>query len=646
MNIFAGIVSPTGDALPREIEREIFQAVARAGASNIDVARVDGAVFARTGSNPLVGALEIQCRRGGKSLFAALSRLDNRDELARSLALPQAEAARISDAELLARMYERRSDEGVAQCIGAFSFAHWDVNLRRLILGRDCRGERILMFHRAERVTFFSNDLGVLLSLPGVPREIDKVALAQLMVLNHRDPRRTLYRGIERVPKRALVAIDKSGAPHRFYWTPDLDGRPLYKRDEDYVERARELFDQAVLAATAGSGDVAIATTGGLDSSAIAATAARQGRADRITCYTLTAPDNLAVEAGPHVYLHERDKVLALGRMYPGLDLRILAPDGPHALHENDISHIKRACLPALGPLTMGYASFMNDAVHAAGHELFLLGTAGNLGLSWTGPFSLLTELRAGKFQAFARDLTAVARRDGTSVARALISNLLIPGAPASLRRLSTRLRGRDPDSPERYTALNPNFIRGFDLARSWREQGFDPWFQPSGWNPARVRFERLFCNEPSVNNGLAWHNEAYAFAVRNPHADRRLLEFALRVPEHLYRRDGVPRSFARAVFADRLPREIVQEHRRGSGYPAWFGTVIAQKAIFAEEVERLQNSTTASEILDLPRLKRMIADWPSDQNAAERHATLYQSVLPRAVHVGRFIRWVESGNY
>jgi len=52
-----------------------------------------------------------------------------------------------------------------------------------------------------------------------------------------------------------------------------------------------------------------------------------------------------------------------------------------------------------------------------------------------------------------------------------------------------------------------------------------------------------------------------------------------------------------------------------------------------------------ARRLIDLPRLKRLMAQWPKDANEAEARRGEYRLALARGVHVGRFIRWVEGGN-
>ena len=81
-------------------------------------------------------------------------------------------------------MHERFGDDGVARCLGAFAFARWDAEARRLTLVRDCLGNRPLFYHRGPRFVAFATTLRSLLALPGVPRAIDELGLAQFIAVN------------------------------------------------------------------------------------------------------------------------------------------------------------------------------------------------------------------------------------------------------------------------------------------------------------------------------------------------------------------------------------------------------------------------------------------------------------------------------
>lgn len=634
MQTFVGVVRIGDGPLDARYEHSTWRIGASLSTPSIESVRLDAALFVQ--SEP--GALFHNSDR--QTVFVAAARLDNRPELGDTIGLTAADLARTSDPELLFRVFERWGAGGVARCLGAFAFAHWDSRAQRLILGRDCLGHCSLLFHRSRDTVMVSNRLGALLAMPGVPREVDEIALANLLVVNGHDPRRTAYKGIERTPARSLLTIDGSGVRCSPYWAPNF-AAPPYRRDEDYVERARELFDQAVLAVTAGVDEVAIAASGGLDSSAIAATVARLGRASRIHCYTTLPPEDADVPVAPHVYRDERDKVEALGRMYPALELNWLTRTGIHGFELDEARYFSLALVPRRNGISLGGAGMLLDALSA--HPVVLFGSRGNLCLSWAGPFSLLALLRAGKWFKFAKQLSASARRSRASRFQVFKSEVFRKGAPGALRMLWQRLHGRDPYSVAHYAALNPEFIAHHDLAQAWLQQGFNPVSERGGWNPARWRAWEVFDRASPDTDNLGWPEQVYGVATRDPFSDRRLLEFALSVPEWLYHRNGVPRSFARAVFADRLPREILDETRRGANNLAWFRTLDRRRAQIAAQVERMECSPTARSLLDIPRLKRLLDEWPKDEGAAAARQREYRSALARAVHVGNFICWVEG---
>jgi len=644
MSVLAGIIALGEASLDRDIELRLKNAV---GSSQnlLTMVGVEGALFvqaAPAAQGIPYGSLVVRRERG--ELFAASARLDNREELGDALGLAPRELAGETDAVLVRRMHERWGDAGLARCLGAFAYASWDARARRLTLARDCLGHRPLFFHHAPRRVVFATTLRALLALPDVPRAIDEIELANFLALNQAAERRTFYRGIDRVPSRTLVTIDADGVRQRKYWRPNLDGPPC-AREEDYVERARELLDIAVAAATRDTPHVTIATTGGLDSSAIAATVARLGRADSIRCVTMVPPPDLAVDVASHRYRDERPKVEALGRLHPSLRLQFIVDDRIHPRDRDDTRMFAVMGVPNLSPSAQSAALYLGDAIAGGGPRVLQLGTYGNLGLTWDGTFSLAALLRGHQWLGFLRELRAIAREDDRSRARVLAGDVVMRFSPPWMRRAIYRLRGRDPDSIAHRSPINPAFIAETGLARRWREQGFDPWSAFPGRDGARLRAWQMFDSHQFGRDGLALQDQFMGHEVRQPLADRRLLEFLLSVPEPMFRREGVPRSFARKVLADRLPREIVEERRRGTNGLAWYRALGEKRAEMASDLERLEGSPLARRLIDLPRLKRAMAQWPKDEHAAEPHKHEYAAILTRGIHVGRFVRWVEGGN-
>jgi asparagine synthase (glutamine-hydrolysing) len=136
-----------------------------------------------------------------------------------------------------------------------------------------------------------------------------------------------------------------------------------------------------------------------------------------------------------------------------------------------------------------------------------------------------------------------------------------------------------------------------------------------------------------------------YGIEQRDPFADADLVDFCIGIPRDQYLWDGRTRSLMRRALANRLPTKIVNERNFGQQNPEWFARISAQRESFAAEVERLASVPLAADMLDLPRLKEMLDNWPRDAHAAKPRRFEFEHMLPRAIQMGRFIRWREGGN-
>ena len=81
----------------------------------------------------------------------------------------------------------------------------------------------------------------------------------------------------------------------------------------------------------------------------------------------------------------------------------------------------------------------------------------------------------------------------------------------------------------------------------------------------------------------------------------------------------------------------------RGFQAPDWFEAVQAARGRLSEELNRLEQSTLASEIIDLRRLRRLVDRLPAAQNDG-RALLDYRGILETGITMGRFLAWVESG--
>ncbi|MEJ0043365.1 MAG: asparagine synthase-related protein [Rhizomicrobium sp.] len=324
-----------------------------------------------------------------------------------------------------------------------------------------------------------------------------------------------------RVPSRTMVTLGADGVRSRHYWSPDPAAADGCKAVGDYVARGRELFDQAVSTATGDLPRLAILCSGGLDSSAIAATAARQGYAGDITCYTGVPPAGQSLDPGPRRYFSEAASMAALGRLYPRLALRQVAPNGPHALEEDWTRLFARSGLAVYGPTNFAWFAHIHDAVRNDGHRTFLSGGQGNYGLSWAGDLSLVELLRGGRLARLARDLPAVARHTGRSLAQTVFRDIAAPLLPLGWLRSLRRLTGKDNDNVARYSVLNPDFIAEAALAGRWRRRASIPG-SPSAIPTACARTASgctTTTSSPAMPSRCRRRRAAWRCAIRTPTA-------------------------------------------------------------------------------------------------------------------------------
>jgi asparagine synthase (glutamine-hydrolysing) len=75
----------------------------------------------------------------------------------------------------------------------------------------------------------------------------------------------------------------------------------------------------------------------------------------------------------------------------------------------------------------------------------------------------------------------------------------------------------------------------------------------------------------------------------RDPTADIRLLEFCLTIPTEQFLRDGIPRALARRALADRLPKQVLEEPRRGLQVADWHEDLTAVRDRIIDELDRLE---------------------------------------------------------
>lgn len=566
---------------------------------------------------------------GGRWWMVADVRLDDRRGLAGSLGLGDGNAQRMADSALVMAAVERWEDDAIGRLIGDFAIALWDRERDRLLLARDILGQRPLHYHRSGGFFAFASMPAGLQVLAEMPSGADETALASFLALMPPPGNRSFFRGIERVEPGEVRTVSPAGESSRRHWS--FSGRRLQlKRPEEYVEAVREALDLAVESRLRGAaGRVAAHLSGGLDSGAVAATAARLLPEGQVSAYT-SVPGGTGVDRRGR-FADEGAHAAAVAALYPNMEHVLVRTAGrsPVAALDRNFALYQA---PVLNLCNFVWGEAIADAARDRGHKVLLTGQAGNFTLSHTG-FDLLPGLLAGgRLIRLGRQALAL-RRGGTRL-ESVAAHTLWPFLPPRLWRLINRLRGRRVgagvgDNSLLNPALQTAVSEWLAQATAGRGAGIG------------LRLAALAGAEPGN-----FHKGALAgwgLDVRDPTGDRRLIETCLSIPAEIYLAGGVPRGLGRRVLADRLPPLVVDETRKGLQGSDWHEGLLAHWDALRCEVDRIVEVPAAARLLDIARLCALVeTPTPSDWDSNEAHAH-YRLALLRAVSAGHFVRRAEG---
>lgn len=573
---------------------------------------------------------------GGRVLVADI-RIDNREDLCRALGLNLADAHRSSDIALLSLALARWDEDALAQVVGDFAFALWDPGRRRLLLARDFLGQRPLHYHQGNGFVAVASMPKGLHALSQVPRAPDRAAAAGFLAHIPEADGGSFFEGVAKVPPGHIVVLDQRGAAVRRHWTPDA--RPLRLRSrQDYTEAVREQFDLAVASRLRGtSGYVAAHLSGGLDSSSVTATAARQvADAGRIVAYT-SVPREGFVSHRPGI-ADEGPLAAAVAAMYPNIEhvrIRAGATSPLDALSRNAFLYER----PYLNLCNGVWIDAINDDARRRGLRVLLCGTMGNAAFSFDG-MTLLPELLAhGRILQLAREAFHLLRnrtRAGTIAAATLG-----PFLPHALWKAIQRFRGHA-DGLASYSAIHPAAGSASALKARAAATAVDFTYRPRRDTRATQLWMLGRVDVGNYNKGTLG---GWGLDRRDPTADRRLVEMCLTLPASQYLHRGVKRSLARELASDRLPAEVLNETRKGYQGADWYEGLGAARGQLADEIAAIARDPAAAALIDTSRLAASVDDWPTTTWDSEGTFGEYRLATLRGISTGHFLRNAEGTN-
>jgi asparagine synthase (glutamine-hydrolysing) len=559
----------------------------------------------------------------GRWMLVADVRLDNRDELLDRLSLRAGTG--LSDSRLLFQAFLTWGEACLDHILGDFCFGIWDARDQSLLLVRDPTGQRPLHYHLADSFVAFASMPQGLHALAAVPQELELDYLAAFVSDERNSNSKTCFQHVFRVEPGQSLKITPGGTSRRRYW--QMPSREIrYSKQSDYVEAFREQLDRATRARLRGAESLVGAhLSAGLDSSAVAATAARlraQG-GGKVVAFTSAPraefrgpsfPGRLADESGPAAevaawYPNMEHVVVRTGAASP---LDILGCDAE--LFQQPVGH----------PCNFVWWSAVHDQAQVRGISVMLTGEAGNLTMS-AGGLGMLTEyVRAGrllKWQAEARSLAG-----DVASWRGVLATSFGPWAPPKLWRFLNKRFAKGS------TGELPLLVHSTFRARLKAGHIHQSSDNSSEKSHRRALWNLLQDHEPAnFRKGIL---AKWGVDERDPTADRRLAEFCFALPPDQFLSGGVTRRLARRSLADRLPTSVLKGIR-GYQYADWYERI--DGASLTRALADLERGPAAASFLDFKELRELASSWPVESFNSGPNIAKYRLRFLMALSAGAF---------
>lgn len=472
----------------------------------------------------------------GNAWITGHIRIDGRKDLLGRLGITnKINLDRTPDSQLVLHAYRKWGEQCTENLLGDYAFAIWDKLQNKLFCAKDRFGMRQLYYARIKNNFVVSNSLQCMLSHPAITRRLNDQAIGGFLLFGDHEwlnKSITAFADVNVLrPAHTLTLSDKKLHIKR-YWNLPVESTLLrYPNKNSYLEHFYEIFKIAV-SDRIRCDDIVISLSGGMDSSAIAATAVElQG----------SQTSSNAPTAITRVYdeVHPCQERYYSGLAAKKLDIsqHVIAADN-FPLFSNTIKTSR--------PIEYGHSGYwlhFEKSIRALGRTV-LTGEAGDNLLSYPATQEIFRESSA---PVVLLELIKLTKRYAE-----------IPGWGAGIKKKlktkSLHTRGSD-RSPYPYPAwINPDFESKAELQELWAAM----------WQP-RTKQSQAQCRNTLLDKSLVqpgWctndliTNSDFAFSDhRDPFLDPRLIEFLSSVP-------ALPWLFKkhilREAFKDKLPNAII----------------------------------------------------------------------------------------
>lgn len=457
-----------------------------------------------------------------------------------------------SDCETILHLYEEDGIDCLRRLRGMFAFALYDKVKKLFYLARDRMGEKPLYLYETSDALYFSSEMKSLLSSGCVPFDLDPSAINEYFHYQYVPEPKTPLRAVRKLPRANYLKIalaDWCVEQHQYWEMEAAD--PIEGNPAELVRNELETICEMLIRADV---PVGVALSGGLDSSAIAAFAAKK-YSGSMHAFSVGYPGRPTNDERGDA------KILADSLEMPFHEIELETHDLVRDfealnLHRDD---------PIADISGFGYYS-VSKAARAQGVPVLLQGQGGDelfWGYQWVKEAAEATDVALSKGHGLKNPYLGVLKR------------LFNRGAPSgrALDRYRPVFHEVAPDFRMALADVRNYYTDEF-LHALGDASAFDLFTFRQPWKQSDICITRLICDTYLLENGIAQGDRlsmANSVELRLPFVDYKLVELVIGLrkthqADPDYRR--FPKPWLREAMKGVLPEFIVQRPKQGFAPP------------------------------------------------------------------------------
>lgn len=465
-----------------------------------------------------------------------------------------------SDTEVLLHAYRAWGDAFMERLNGMWAFALLDLGRGRLLLSRDRFGQKPLYWTQRSGLFAFASEATALLAHARVPGGLSPQGLRKYFAHGYLPAPHSIHAGISKLPAGHNLVLDlRTRSPRSWRWWEfvlEPDAAPPGGPDA-WAEAVREALARAVERRLMADVPVGVLLSGGIDSSAVTAAAARVLKPGDLRTFSVGFEEPSFDESGPArrvaaLFGSEHREALftaeQAARAWPELAARLDEPQGDPSLLPSYV-----LCGVARRSVTVALGGDGADELFA-GYDPFRALRRAALYARWVPrPVHRALRLLAARLPVSHANLSL-----GFKLGRALAG---LDGPPKLWNPLWLA-----PLAPAEIAELFGQPVDPEDLF----SEAIAAWESAPGLGDVdrTLQFYTRLYLQDDILAKLDRASMLHGLEARSPFLDIELVDLVRRLPADAKLRGGTTKWLLKRALADWLPADVCQRPKKGFGVP------------------------------------------------------------------------------